>query len=1075
MPGAKQPTLPKFDDPKSRGWVYYRSADAIRKRPELLGYAHHIIRAFDKTALGITGVLCVDGRPTIYFRRQKTSLSWAEANRLHRTFWNQGIATVLVLADPERIRIYSSQSRPVNVDDDANPPALIATRLENVADLLEQEQLLHEVASGQFYHDHAGHFDDQQAVDNCLLKNLGDTRDRLIEGAHGFKNDETAHALLGRLIFLCYLTDRKVIDWADYEKEVGKGITNIRELLTKYDAQEGVRRLYHLFARLHQTFNGSMFDQNLETEARRLKPVHYEVLRQFFSVADVATGQGTLGFWDYDFSVIPVETISAIYEDFLSTEDAEGKRKDGAYYTPRHLAEMVVDIAIADDPDWARRRYLDCSVGSGIFLVTLFNRLASHWVFNHDQASYRERADALLDILHDQLRGVDIKRTACRIACFSLYLAFLDQFDPRDIHEFARKAKRGNKVLPKLLRYRKRNNTSGNWREKFSPTIIEGDFLQAETLTEKFDCLIGNPPWSNRGRQQTAWKFMQHAPRHLVKDAHGCLLLPAKVFFNKTDALQAQWFSAVAVERVVNLSDYSFILFEHAKCPALIVRFANAEPGENHRIRYDTPKVSGTDCRDGVITVLPRDKKILRQTDLLAAVTQNKSPSFWKRMFTGLPRDWKLLDLLDETPKLARLTCTAYRQQERRTRWLKGQGVQPDTHGNCKDPQLPWWKESRLFLNARSDAIQMFVFEQDCEPVGSRFPKLYFARHPDLFEPPLIIVSQGFGKVAFCDFPVLFQHSLQSIAVSVKQKAQRDQETDLLLFLSVFLRSRLAVYFLFHTTASWGIERDKVHLSELLQLPFPLPGDAFAHADAADIVAKTAAAAKALRDELAGDLNQLHQEREKKNLPVESKEFQEMLQPFSGKRRKKVDSSQAKLERDIYRYFDLTEEEIALVEDTVKYIEPSSTPINRDAVRTANVPTLKPVTEHDELLSKYADTLTATLNEWAEGGAMRVEASAAQLGERPFVLLHLRQTKRPRAFRLEKFTNHVEAVLERIYEASRQNQGRFNYPRTVTFFDGPSIYLLKPNTLSHWTRSAALNDADEIFAEVIRQRRAKTR
>ncbi len=453
---AKQPSLPKFDDPKSRGWAYYRSADAIQQRPELLGYAHHIIRAFHKNGLGISGVFCVDGRPTIYFRREKNAVSWSEANRLHRIFWNQGIATVLILADPERLRIYSSQSRPVNINDsDANPPGLIETRLEDVADLLEQEQLLHDVASGQFYHQHAEHFDDKQAVDTFLLNNLAAARDRLTAGPHRFNSEEMAHALLGRLIFLCYLTDRKVIDWADYEKEVGKGIKDVRQLLTNYDADEGLRRLYLLFARLHRTFNGSMFDQNLETELRRLKSLHYETLRQFFAVADVAAGQGTLGFWAYDFSVIPVETISAIYEDFLSTEDAEGKRKTGAYYTPRHLAEMVVDIAIADDFEWAQRRFLDCSCGSGIFLVTLFNRLASHWVFNHETATYRERADALLKILHEQLCGVDIKRTACRIACFSLYLAFLDQFEPRDIHEFARKAGRGRKVLPKLLRYRK--------------------------------------------------------------------------------------------------------------------------------------------------------------------------------------------------------------------------------------------------------------------------------------------------------------------------------------------------------------------------------------------------------------------------------------------------------------------------------------------------------------------------------------------------------------------------------------------------------------------------------------------
>jgi len=1070
VPGAKQPFLSKFDDPKTRDWAYFQSADAIRRLPELLGYAHHILRAFEKDVLGITGVLCIDSRPTIYFRRDKKPLSWTEANRLHRIFWNQGIATVLILADPERLRIYSSQARPVDLNSaDENPPALIGAQLENIADLLELEQLLHEVASGQFYHEHAGQFDEKLAVDECLLKNLADTRDRLITGEHRFKNEETAHALLGRLIFLCYLTDRGVINWSDYENEVGKDIKDVRQLLTDYDYKEGKQRLYRLFKRLQDTFNGSMFDQNLETEARRLKPVHYEVLREFFSVTDVATGQGTLGFWAYDFSVIPVETISAVYEDFLSKEDAEGKRKKGAYYTPRHLAEMVVDIAIADDPDWARRRYLDCSCGSGIFLVTLFNRLASHWVFQHDKATYRQQADALLKILHEQLCGVDIERTACRIACFSLYLAFLDQFDPRDIHEFALKAGRGRKVLPKLLRYRK-----SRWREDFNPTILEGDFLQSDTTTDKFDYLIGNPPWSDRGTKQEAWRFMQHAPEHLLDRGCGCLLLPAKVFFNKTDELQAEWFDAVTVERIVNLSDFRHILFEHAKCPALIVRFSNTQPAVDHRIQYDTPKVSGTDCRDGVITILPRDRKRLQQTALLAVARRKQTPRFWKQYFSGTPRDWRLLDLLDEMPKLDAIAKPFSKDKENKARFWTSEGIKPNKNGTHK----PWWDDEHLYLSARLQTTALFVLEKDCEAVGKRFhPVVERRRDPKLFVPPLIVVSYGFGKIAFCDFPVLFQHSLRVITSSAANPSAREADSDLMFFLTAYLRSSLAKYYLFHISANWGIERDKVHLFELIQLPFPLPGDSFAHADAADIVAKTAAAAKSLRDELAVELNQLHKEREKKNLLVDSKQFQEMLAAFSEKRRKKVDSLQARLERDIYRYFDLTDEEIALVDDTVKYIEPSSTPPNRETVRNAEVPTLKTVSEKDEVLLKYANTLTATLNEWADGGRTRVEASAARLDHNPFVLFHLRQTNRPRAFRFEKFNNQIEAVLERIYEASREKQGRFNYPRAVTFFDDDhiSIYLLKPNTLSHWTRSAALNDADEIFAEVIRQRRANTR
>jgi hypothetical protein len=80
----------------------------------------------------------------------------------------------------------------------------------------------------------------------------------------------------------------------------------------------------------------------------------------------------------------------------------------------------------------------------------------------------------------------------------------------------------------------------------------------------------------------------------------------------------------------------------------------------------------------------------------------------------------------------------------------------------------------------------------------------------------------------------------------------------------------------------------------------------------------------------------------------------------------------------------------------------------------------------------------------------------------------------PRPFRIEKVTRRTSALLERIYDAARQTQGRFEHPRAVSFFDGTSIHLLKPVALMHWTRTAALNDADEIFAEIIRQRRAKS-
>ena len=58
------------------------------------------------------------------------------------------------------------------------------------------------------------------------------------------------------------------------------------------------------------------------------------------------SGQMTLDFWAYDFRFIPVETISAIYEQFMKDGDLKKKREEGAYYTPRHLAETVLHLAL---------------------------------------------------------------------------------------------------------------------------------------------------------------------------------------------------------------------------------------------------------------------------------------------------------------------------------------------------------------------------------------------------------------------------------------------------------------------------------------------------------------------------------------------------------------------------------------------------------------------------------------------------------------------------------------------------------------------------------------------------------
>ena len=81
-----------------------------------------------------------------------------------------------------------------------------------------------------------------------------------------------------------------------------------------------------------------------------------------FNGDDPITNQLHLDFQPYDFSHIPVETLSVIYEQFLH---AEGRGKDsGAYYTPVPLVDFMLQELEDRSSLGTDRRVFDASCGS---------------------------------------------------------------------------------------------------------------------------------------------------------------------------------------------------------------------------------------------------------------------------------------------------------------------------------------------------------------------------------------------------------------------------------------------------------------------------------------------------------------------------------------------------------------------------------------------------------------------------------------------------------------------------------------------------------------------------------------
>lgn len=1091
------------------GLIVVDSAEALTN-PSLKGQAHYIRRAFDR--LDLDAVVCVDGVPTVLLAKFDKPIARARVNDLQRKFWNLGTGTLLLLLDPTAIFVFSNMMLPSNEGGEITEHEALVEKLELVADTLEGCQFMTRVATGRYYREHSDKFLPANTVDQYLLRNLGHVGD-LLRRDNSIEERKRVHAFLGRIIFTSYLVDRGIVDLADYSFIKKQNVVSLLDLLTTYSADT----LYKVFEQLRNDFNGSMFETDLEAE--RLSVTDYDIstLVKFLRGDEVRSGQGSLGFWAYDFASIPVETISAIYEKFLEEEDATRKGQDGAFYTPRHLAEMVVDEATAHLDSLSEVRCLDPACGSGIFLVVLFNRIAEEYRRDNPNVITRTRLNKLVDVLEHQICGVDVNVTACRIACFSLYIAYLDQFDSKTLKELQ---KQSDKILPNLLAYK-----DSNYKNTKTPVVYEGNFFDSKLpIRNDFDVIVGNPPWVGRNQsadqsvvkwledpeanpfladvprakakraavflpqKQIAHAFMWKTPLHLCETGRVCLLLPVQVLLNQTDAFQYAWFSKMRVERIFNLSDFRYFLFQDAIRPASIILFGNRhESATSDQVEHVAPKVRQQDPRSGLIKVFPEDRKWVSTDEILDAAReknveaeiQNSAAIFWKTLLWGTPRDIAFVEYLLSVECLGDVAG----DPEEGKRWIKGGGFQPwyqiaydqkpDSYGQPKP--IPG-KLSDPFIETVDDSLQMFSLPDGSITLDERLSSLTcrgyrkdsdrnfaskkgFRRSPakSLYEPPFVLVNDGFNKFSFVDFFAFYQHSLTGISGP-------DSDENLLRLLTVYLNSKLAKFFIFHISGSLGTERERVLVQELLRLPFPLPDSPNSHKDAEAIVTEVASRMKALQTEVALEYAK-----------AESiGEFELRAKTLAETRRARVDQLQADLEPLVYKYFKLNKYEIMHIEDTCEIISPSATPTS-PTVRTK---TTEPTSTTER--KRYADLLCKTLNKWSEsdqsdsdGLPFYFAAELACFTDIGMVLLTLTQAESPTTPAEVSANGQLQKAVNRITRSSSYAQGSFSYLRGMIFASDKKIHILKQDMRAHWMRTSALNDADQIFQAIVTSRKGK--
>jgi hypothetical protein len=403
------------------------------------------------------------------------------------------------------------------------------------------------------------------------------------------------------------------------------------------------------------------------------------------------------------------------------------------------------------------------------------------------------------------------------------------------------------------------------------------------------------------------------------------------------------------------------------------------------------------------------------------------APQIWKQRYWPTARDRRLIDRLSLYPRL-RDGVGQTRQKGTSKRWLIAVGLQPMGKNDKPSKAKPLHLTSNLFIEASPSNLDLFLLPSDCTQLPTNTLSVRRTANPLVFQAPHVLVAKGFTSVAFADFDVSFQDFLRGI-----HGPKEDRE--LLIFLAAYLRSRLAKYYLFHTSSNWGITRQQIHVDELLRLPLPLPEATSNPKRSWELVREIAKIVTSAAVEASGDF-------------VDRDGI--------------VRTATASIESLIDEYFDILPIETVLVDDTLKVIIPSVRPTRARTV----IPTIKPSSEEQQ--KRYTKRLCDTLNDWAKGGPSVVHGRAvvsAKLGIGVAILQKTNSGNKP--IQESERYDDLLAALDRLRKVTSKTLNSFELIRGTKVFDKDRLYLVKPTGQRFWTETAALNDADEIAGTIL--------
>lgn len=741
---------------------------------------------------------CIDNKPFILFFE---NLGSEKKDRLEG-IWNFNESPIVIISEQDSVEIYNGFNYDIKKD---------TLQLFGNKEKLNDFKYF-ELVTGKTWEKYEKDFNSKNRIDFHLLNNIKSARDILIAQS---LSQELTNSLIGKVIFARYLIDREIK--LDFEQKGKSRKWTNQEFCNLLSDKIQVKKF---FKYLKDKFNGDLFPIT-ENEIDTIPDSCFSTIIKLLSGDEVASGQVSL-FDLYDFSIIPVEFISNVYEVFIGQNQQE---KQGAYYTPLFLVDYI--LAETVEKQFQKESNHNCKVldpacGSGIFLVETLRKIIEQYQENNP--NYLKNIDKykedLKQLASDNIFGIDKDKSAINVAIFSIYLTLLDYQNPSDIEDFR---------FPLLL-----NNN-----------FFESDFFNEEadfnSVIEKidFNFILGNPPWKRGKGEEKTPLFVQYIKDRRKKEKGNSdieieisnneiaqafvlrtsdfsstntnisLIVTSKILYNlNAKGFRRYFLDKFLLNKVFELAPVRKEVFNNsndkAVAPASVLFYQYSQNNDTNEniVKHITLKPSRFFSLFKVFTIQRGDFKEVSQKKL------KDYDYLWKVLVYGSYLDFNLIKRLKNNEVYSSLgKITSNKDQ-----FLIGQGAMIGGGDKNDSSNLI----GKPFLDTRKDINSFWVNTQTTNIW--EYSTVHRPRNEDLYKAPFVLITGGtdteFRSVsAISEVDAVFKSSLTAIK-------SINGNIELLKSICGILNSSFFSYFSLQTFSSLGIEREESHDKEKFEVPF---------------------------------------------------------------------------------------------------------------------------------------------------------------------------------------------------------------------------------------------------------------